>query len=402
MLGACLETAAALLLYTQHGFLGTAGFLIALALAALSLGLWVGAESATSRRWISAVFAYVAAAVFAVIWSVRADFRQAALGGALAAFFLIGEPAYTTAAAYQVLARRGRASSVAVFLGAAGGALAAAILLIPRLRPSVIFVGAAAVLLAVALYETRRASQHMESNPTLPLQGKTAVVTGVSDRGQVGYAVAHKLIAAGARVCVTSRHENIGEIARELGAGTVGVQCDLLMEDDVARLLTTAREKLGGIDILVNVAGGLSVIKPLADTSREEWQQESQRNAETVFLVSRAALPALRERRGRIINFASPAGERAVARLSAYSAAKAGVIALTRALAIEEKNHGVRVNAIAPGMIDTKSNRSGVDDPNAVQWVTREEIAAVVVFLASDAASGITGETISVLGKSIS
>jgi NAD(P)-dependent dehydrogenase (short-subunit alcohol dehydrogenase family) len=153
--------------------------------------------------------------------------------------------------------------------------------------------------------------------------------------------------------------------------------------------------------VLVNVAGGLSVIKTLADTETEAWRRELQRNAETALVVTRAALPMLREARGAVINFASPAGLRAQPQLGAYSAAKAAVIALTRVLAIEEKDHGVRANAVAPGMIDTEQNRKSVADPGSVKWVSREQIADVVLFLASDASSGITGETIHVLGEGI-
>ena len=117
--------------------------------------------------------------------------------------------------------------------------------------------------------------------------------------------------------------------------------------------------------------------------------------------MTRAALPLLRASRGAIINFAAPAGLRAQARLGAYSAAKAAVVALTRALALEEKDAGVRANALAPGMIDTEQNRAAVADPHSVKWVSRDQIADVVLFLASDAASGITGETIHVLGEGI-
>jgi NAD(P)-dependent dehydrogenase (short-subunit alcohol dehydrogenase family) len=120
-----------------------------------------------------------------------------------------------------------------------------------------------------------------------------------------------------------------------------------------------------------------------------------------VFQVSTAALPLLRRSRGCIVNFASPAGVRAQPQLGAYSAAKAAVVALTRSLAIEEKEHGVRVNAVAPGMIDTEQNRSHVPNPEQVHWVSRDQISAVVLFLCSDAASAITGETIHVLGNGI-
>lgn len=142
-------------------------------------------------------------------------------------------------------------------------------------------------------------------------------------------------------------------------------------------------------------------MKPLAETTPEEWEREVQRNARTAFLVSRAALPLLRASRGAIVNFASPAAIRAVANLGAYSAAKAGVAALTRAMAAEEAANGVRVNAVAPGMIDTEQNRAAVPDPDALKWVTREQIAEVVLFLASGAASGITGEVVAVVGEGI-
>lgn len=398
-LAATAEAGAALLLYTGRGFLSTAGFLIALSLGGLSLGLWVDAEGGRPRRrWTGLVIMYLAGGALCVWWSKDATLTHSPFGGALAAFFLLAGPAYATTAVFQTFARHDRDTGPAAFLGAAFGILAAARILIPNVPPSVIFIAIAAVLIVVALIQPRGAS-HQMATAGISLNGKRAVVTGVGDRGQLGYVLAQRLQSAGAQVCITALHADVVELARELGV--VGVQCDLTNDDDVARLITTADQRLGGIDILVNVAGGLSVIKPLAETSRAEWERETQRNAETAFLVSRAALPKLREGRGAIINFASPAGLRAVPQLGAYSAAKAAVVALTRTLAIEEKTNGVRVNALAPGMIDTEHNRKSVADPATVKWVTREQIADVVVFLASDAASAITGETIHVLGEGV-
>lgn len=399
-LGATTEAAAALLLYASRGFLGTAGFLIALALAALALGLWAGADARRGRRWVGVIVAYLLAAIFAVVWSLQPGLRQTALVGALAALFLLAEPAYAVGAVFAALSRTRPAMAVPAFLGAAAGVLLAALVLIPRLQPGVIFLAAAAVMLLAAFIEIRQARPIMNANE-FSLSGKCAIVTGVGGRGQVGFAVARALLDAGARVAVTSFGGELEEMAAELGSGTVAVKADLSNEDDVARVIATARENLGQIDVLVNLAGGLSVIKPLADTSVLEWQRELTRNAETSFLMSRAALPHLRATRGTIINFASPAGERAVAQLGAYSAAKAAVIALTRALAIEEKPHGVRVNAIAPGMIDTEQNRAATADPARVKWVTRQQVANAVLFLASEASSGITGETIHVVGEGI-
>ena len=123
-------------------------------------------------------------------------------------------------------------------------------------------------------------------------------------------------------------------------------------------------------------------------------------DGENISIPAINEVSLLRETRGCIVNFASPAGIRAQPRLGAYSAAKAAVVALTRALAIEEKQK-VRVNAIAPGMIDTEQNRKSVENPDQVRWVSREQIASVVLFLCSDAAAAITGETIHVLGDGI-
>jgi 3-oxoacyl-[acyl-carrier protein] reductase/2-deoxy-D-gluconate 3-dehydrogenase len=179
----------------------------------------------------------------------------------------------------------------------------------------------------------------------------------------------------------------------------VGVAADLAGPDGAERVVEAARTRWGRLDVLVNVAGGLHVMKPLAETSLDEWDRELRANAATAFLVTRAALPMLRESGGVVIHFASPAGERAVKGLGAYSAAKAGVVALTRALALEEGERGVRVNAIAPGMIDTEQNRNAVQDPERVKWVTREEIVDVVLFLAGPASSGVNGQVLHVPGR---
>ncbi len=235
------------------------------------------------------------------------------------------------------------------------------------------------------------------------MQGSVAIVTGVGARGQVGYAVARALLGAGARVLVTGRGAAVAALAAELaaerpGAEAAAVPADLSTPAGAEAVVAAARARFGRLDLLVNVAGGLSVIKPLAETSPEEWSAEIDRNARTAFVMARAALPLLRESHGAIVNFASPAGLRAVRNLGAYSAAKAAVVALTRALAQEEAARGVRVNAVAPGIIDTAQNRASMPEASRAQWLTREQIADAVLFLAGPAASGITGETIVVGG----
>jgi NAD(P)-dependent dehydrogenase (short-subunit alcohol dehydrogenase family) len=210
-------------------------------------------------------------------------------------------------------------------------------------------------------------------------------------------------VNAGARVIAVGISDTIVATARQIGdeQRIVGHRADLTNAEEVGTLLEAVRTRFGALHAVVNAVGGLSVIKPLAETEPEEWRRELQRNSETVFLVSRAALPLLRASKGSIVNFASPAGIRAQAQLGAYSAAKAAVVALTRALALEEKANGVRVNAIAPGLIDTEQNRASMKNQPDARFVSREQIADVVLFLCSDAGSGVTGETIHVLGETI-
>jgi NAD(P)-dependent dehydrogenase (short-subunit alcohol dehydrogenase family) len=229
------------------------------------------------------------------------------------------------------------------------------------------------------------------------------LITGVGDRGQLGFALAEYFLHRGARVAITARTPRVGAFADELGrlGEVIAEPGDLTSEDDAARIVRTTIEHFGRIDALVNAAGGLSISKPIANTDPEEWTGEIVRNAETALVITRAALPALRDSRGAIVYFASPAGLRARPGLGAYSAAKAAVIALTRALAVEEKENGVRVNAIAPGLIDTEQNRATAADPATTTFVPREDVAGVAWFLTTEAARSVTGEVVSVLGKTI-
>lgn len=404
-LGAGGTASHALLLYTGQGFLTAAGSMLALSLTSLAAGLWVGVQEPDTQpgraRWTWTVVAFGLASLLAAFWSTRPTVARAPLGGALAVLVLLAHPAYTSGLALGALAgvRRG-AVAPAALAGGAIGVLGAAALLIPRFEPGTILLSAAGLIAAAAALGAGAASGTEGAGG---MKGKVVLITGVGERGQLGFAVARRFLAAGARVVITARTDAVHELATELATqGEVAaVAADLTVEDDVARLVATASERFDRLDALVNIAGGLSVIKPIAETTPEEWSRETTRNAGTVHAVCRAALPLLRESHGAIVNFASPAGARAVPNLGAYSAAKASVIALTRALAIEEKPNGVRVNAIAPGMIDTAQNRRSVENTARTKWVSREEIAELALFLASDASSGVSGETIQALGEGL-
>lgn len=406
VLGAAVMAGAALLLQPGPGVLPAAGLLIGLALAALAAAAWVGLpgdRAASMRgRWMAAILVFAAAAIFGDIYAEIGNVRAPGLGTAAAALLFLAAPAYAVGAVLTALIRRGRGAAAAAIAGAAVGAVVAGVVLIPKLDPGALYFTCGAALLVAAVVELR-AAPSVAWKEDGRMNGKVVIVTGVGARGQVGFALARAFLRQGAGVALTDVRPEVEALARELGAEgeAIGIVADLTDVAGTERVVSAVRERFGRLDVLVNAAGGLGVVKPLADTSPEEWDREIVRNARTAFLLSRAALPLLRESRGAIINFASPAGISAVRDLGAYSAAKAGVIALTRALALEEAEHGVRVNAVAPGMIDTEQNRAAVEDPDSVAWVTREQVADAVLFLAGPAGSGVNGEVLHVLGEGL-
>lgn len=418
-LGLAGMVAGALLLYMGDRVLASMGFLMALALAGVAAGIWVGASDGPRPghrrmlgRWGFAVVALVLGSFVATLWLASPALQTSPFGLPLAVVFLLAEPTYALGALIAALASRrlgwhagrgGRRASggagvvVPALVGGALGILVASVWLIPMLPPGPVLLGAA-LLVAVAGSIEMRASEAKEAGMT----ERVVIVTGVGARGQLGYAVAEAFVAQGARVLIAARGQDVDERARELGVGVVGVAADLADPAGAEEVAATARERWGRLDVLVNLAGGLKTTKSVAETDPAEWRREIDANAGTTFAMTRAALPLLRESGGVVVNFASPAGERAMAGLGAYSAAKAGVIALTRALALEEGPQGVRVNAVAPGMVDTAQNRewAGESGRDPVKpMVRRGQVVDAVLFLASDAASGINGEVIRVLGS---
>jgi NAD(P)-dependent dehydrogenase (short-subunit alcohol dehydrogenase family) len=409
----------ALLLYMGERFLSSAGFLLTVGLLSVAAGLWVGAPDGPLPRhrrmlgrWMFAIIALVIASFVSMLWLGSPAFQTSPVGPPVAVVFLLAEPMYALGALLAALesrsvagpvqpggrppflARRGVGAAFPALLGTAAGVLVTATWLIPILPPGPVLL-AMALLLAVFGSVEMMAGDGKEVGMT----ERVVVVSGVRGRGQLGYAVAEAFVQGGARVLVTGRGDEVADRARELGPGVVGVAADLADPGGAEAVVTTARERWGRIDTLVNVAGGLTVVKPLADTEPEEWRRELDANAGTVYALTRAALPLLRAARGTVVNFASPAGDRAMARLGAYSAAKAGVIALTRALALEEAEHGVRVNAVAPGMVDTEQNREALEaGARPGSLVRREDVVAAVLFLASPAAAGVNGEVVRVTG----
>ncbi|CQH56305.1 probable oxidoreductase (short-chain dehydrogenase family) [Halobacterium hubeiense] len=239
--------------------------------------------------------------------------------------------------------------------------------------------------------------------------GKTAVVTGGSSG--IGRAIAAAFVADGADVVVCSRTQaDVDAVAEELNdadlpGSVLPVECDVTDRDDVDALATATVEEFGGVDVLVNNAGGAGEGGPLHEVSPAEWERVVDVNLTGTYNVTHAFADPLREDGGAVVNTASMAGRYGVAGMGPYSAAKAGVVSLTRTLASEWAADDVRVNAVNPGFIATEGVREwlgieGIPDRETVdrEVGTTEEVADVVRFLASDAASFVTGQTVAPTG----
>ena len=233
------------------------------------------------------------------------------------------------------------------------------------------------------------------------LEGKIAVVTGVSHQGQIGETVAKGLANRRAALAICARTAgNVEARATELrqaGSRVLVVAASLTEESGAKQLIDAAMKEYGRIDILVNLAGGLTRYKPAIEHSLDDWNTEIGNNLLSAFLVSREVLPHMQAAGGgAIINFARAGLSQA--NMVAYNCAKAGIEALTRTLALEGREFGIRVNAVAPGLVDTASNIAAMKPKDTKRWAKREDIADTVVFLASPAAAGITGQVVAVTG----
>ncbi|WP_165423575.1 SDR family NAD(P)-dependent oxidoreductase [Ktedonosporobacter rubrisoli] len=242
------------------------------------------------------------------------------------------------------------------------------------------------------------------------LEGKAAIITGVGHSGQAGFALAQAFAHEGAKLVICARNpERVKALAQQLkteGATVIGVAADLTTEEGAKLLIDKAVEAYGSIDILVNLAGGLSKFGPSDELTLADWDHEINNNLRTAFLCIRAVWPIMRRQgSGKILNFSRAGGvEGSGAMMVAYNCAKAGVDALTRTFAHEGKKLGIYVNAIGPGLLITRTNLESMKPTPAdlsTKWVSLDKLAEAAIFLVSSASDGVNGVILPVKGRNI-
>ncbi len=230
--------------------------------------------------------------------------------------------------------------------------------------------------------------------------GQVAVVTGAA--GNLGRTVAKQFHSAGAKlalvdICFDRSQQVFWRHAQDVGL----YETDLTDVNQVNHSVTQIRNRFNRIDILANVAGGFRMGPPVHETPVHDWDFMLNMNAKSVFLMCRAVVPHMLQRKtGKIVNVAARAAVEGKARMAPYCISKAAVITLTQSLAAEHKHNHINVNCILPGTIDTPQNRAAMPGSEFSNWVPTTELASEILHLCSKQASGVTGAAVPVYGRS--
>ena len=228
---------------------------------------------------------------------------------------------------------------------------------------------------------------------------RTAIVTGGS--GALGQAITLRLLQDGLSVSVpwivdAERDRLESRVPADARSRVSIERCDVLDPGALAALVARTEEKLGPPDVLVTVVGGFAG-GSLVETDLAAWETQMRLNLTSTFLAARAVVPGMLSRgHGRIITIASRAVVPPAAGFIAYTVSKAGVIALTQALAEETRGKGVTVNTVLPSTMDTPANRAAMPDANFSKWTPVERVAEAIVFLARPEAGSVTGSLVTV------
>ena len=247
-------------------------------------------------------------------------------------------------------------------------------------------------------------------NELFNLTDKIALITGGS-RG-IGKQIVKTYAAQGATVIIASRNINdcqkVAEEVIQAGGNAMAISCDMANLEDIAIMYKQIEDEFGELDILVNNAG-VSITKPSIEVTKEDWNTMFDINIRGLFFsCQEAAKIMIKQEKGKIINVSSIGGIKTFKRIAPYGASKAAVIHLTKSLASEWARYGIFVNGIAPGLISTDINTEEVSDEKLLQKMLKmiplrhlgqpSDIAAMALYLASDASNFMTGQTISIDG----
>lgn len=234
----------------------------------------------------------------------------------------------------------------------------------------------------------------------MDFEDRCVMITGAA--GALGRAVAQAFAGRGARLALVDAQP--AALERQFGGDgdrRVLVGVDLLDARRVEAALSTAAARLGGVDVLCNLAGGFRMGTAVHETPDADWDAMFDVNVRTLLHATQFVVPLMIARgRGSIVNVAAFAAQRGAARMGAYAASKSAVIRITETLSAELREQGINVNCVLPTIIDTPANRASMPDADPARWVAPSDLASVIAFLASDAARAVHGAALPVTGLS--